>query len=211
MGQALRDVLSGRLHAKGQVYLRDLPQTVQMGVWGLFREALQPLQRAGKLGLVLFQFADSLMPGLDSQAYILFCKAQLPHVRIGVEFRNGLWLDEGHMERTLKFLQEHGFVLVCVDEPQGFTTSVPPIAEATSDQAYVRFHGRNREKWERKGGAPWEQFDYCYRKEELQEWVPKLRALQDKAQVTHVIFGARHHDQGIANARQLEALLNILP
>ncbi len=44
-----------------------------------------------------------------------------------------------------------GQSLVCVDEPQGFQSSVPLLAEVTASLGVVRFHGRNRDNWEKKG------------------------------------------------------------
>jgi uncharacterized protein YecE (DUF72 family) len=44
---------------------------------------------------------------------------------------------------TLEFLEGHGIAYVCVDMPQGFVSSIPPMTAVTSDLAVVRFHGRN--------------------------------------------------------------------
>jgi uncharacterized protein YecE (DUF72 family) len=130
---------------------------------------------------------------------------------LAIEFRNNLWLGERDLERTLGFLREHKLTLVCVDEPQGFRSSAPPIAAATTDQAYVRFHGRNRDTWEKKGSAAWERFNYYYSDEELQEWVPRLKALQEEAKATHVLFNTNYEDQGMANAQKLNGLLEAQP
>jgi hypothetical protein len=47
---------------------------------------------------------------------------------------------------------------VCADEPQGFKSSVPLVAEATSKIGILRFHGRNRDTWEKKGIGAAERF-----------------------------------------------------
>ncbi|GAI07895.1 unnamed protein product, partial [marine sediment metagenome] len=64
------------------------------------------------------------------------------------------------MEGTLSFLRNNNLPFVCVDEPQGFKSSVPPVVAATSDIGLVRFHGRNREMWEKKGASVAERFNY---------------------------------------------------
>jgi len=80
---------------------------------------------------------------------------------------------EGHnpevcdRERTIGFLRDNQLAFVCVDEPQGFKSSVPPVVEATSDIGVVRFHGRNAATWEQKGLAVQERFNYLYSDEEL--------------------------------------------
>ena len=77
-------------------------------------------------------------------------------------FRNDRWLSERNRDRTLRFLSEQRIPLVCVDEPQGFPTSVPPVAEATAEVGVVRFHGRNAETWAKRGATVAERFDYAY-------------------------------------------------
>jgi uncharacterized protein YecE (DUF72 family) len=97
---------------------------------------------------------------------------------------------------------------VCVDEPQGFPSSVPPIAIATTPQlAYVRFHGRNAETWEKRTETSAERFDHYYTAEELREWSPKVASLIDEAQEVHLILNTNNYDQGPANARLLEQCL----
>ena len=43
------------------------------------------------------------------------------------------------------------------------------VAEVTADVAYVRFHGRNYETWEKRGTTASERFDWYYQGEELME------------------------------------------
>ena len=60
--------------------------------------------------------------------------------------------------------------------PQGFDSSLPPIAAATAeDLAMVRFHGRDPEVWEKKTRDAAERFRYDYSQDELREWVPEDR------------------------------------
>lgn len=203
----LQDSLPQGLRGKERVYLRDLPKELQEEVWARFQEGILPLDSAGKLGLVLFQFPPWFLPGRESRAYILSCKEHLPQYRLAVEFRNNAWLSERNAPYTLQFLRENGLTFVCVDEPQGFRSSVPPLAAATTELAYVRFHGRNRETWERRGATASERFDYYYSEEELEEWVPRLRALKEETRQTHILFNTNNQDQGIVNARRLAGLL----
>ena len=97
--------------------------------------------------------------------------------------------------------------LVCVDEPQGFKSSVPPVAKVTADVAYVGFHGRNSETWEKPGTSASDRFDYYYRGDELMEWVPRIRHLEEEARGVRVLFTTNKEDQGPANARALAQVL----
>jgi uncharacterized protein YecE (DUF72 family) len=97
---------------------------------------------------------------------------------------------------------------VCVDEPQGFPSSVPPVLAATSDLAVVRFHGHNRENWEKRNITPAERFRYLYSEEELAEWAPKVEGLAEQARETHVLFNNCYRDYAPKNARQFADLIS---
>jgi uncharacterized protein YecE (DUF72 family) len=83
-----------------------------------------PLQSAGKLGAVLFQFPPWFIPNRDGYAHVLVCAEKLEGIQVAVEFRNKIWFEGDRRERVLSFLREHKLVHVVVDEPQGFGSSV---------------------------------------------------------------------------------------
>ncbi len=206
--QALPSDLRGLAPAeKERFYLKDAPGELREELLGRFTEALLPLDSAGKLGVVLLQFPKWVPPRREVFDHILALKEALPQFSLAVEFRNKAWLDGDRTERTLRWLREHGLTFVCVDEPQGFPSSLPPVAEATSDIAYVRFHGRNAATWERASETSAERFDWYYRDEELQEWVPKVRYLQEQAREVHLVFNTNNRDQGPHNAIRMGRLL----
>ena len=205
--KAIRQELTPELEEKGNVYYRDLPSELVDGLWKTFESSLLPLDSAGKLGVVLFQFPPWFYPGSQQLDYILMCKEKLPQYRIAVEFRNNVWLSEKNEARTLDFLRKHGLPFVCVDEPQGFKSSVPPVAEATSDIGLVRFHGRNRETWEKKGISPAERFNYLYSEEELKPWATKIQELAKQTREMHVLFNNCYQDKAVVNARQISFML----
>jgi len=189
------------------LYPRDLPSEVRDEVWRRFADALLPLDSAGKLGVILFQFPPWFMPGDESRDYIAESRERLPQYRIAVEFRNDRWLSERNRERTLRFLSDQHIPLACVDEPQGFPTSVPPIAEATAEIGLVRFHGRNAETWARPGASVAERFDYLYSEEELAEWQPRIERLAEQTEELHVLMNNCHEDKAVRGARQLGMLV----
>ena len=199
--------LPADLKEKGNLYQRDLPSELVDEVWQRFERALLPLDSAGKLGVVAFQFPPWYFPGNEQRDHILACKARLSQYNISVEFRHSSWLSDKNKERTIGFLRGNDLPFVCVDEPQGFKSSVPPVVEATSDIALVRFHGRNRETWEKKGIGPAERFNYLYTEEELVEWVPRIRELGEKTSQLHVLFNNCHEDKAVVNARQTRLML----
>ena len=204
----IRQALPADLTEKNNLYSRDLPDELTEELWARFERALLPLDSTGKLGVVLFQFPPWFYPGNGQREYILSCKERLPQYRIAVEFRHNSWLNEKNRERTLSFLRDNNLLFVCVDEPQGFSSSVPPVVEATADLSLIRFHGRNREMWEKKGVSVTERFNYLYNERELGEWMPRIKELASRTQQLHILFNNCHQDKAVVNAKQVRLMLD---
>jgi len=205
--QALKDFLDeGDIEGdKKNVYISDVDERVRDTVWEAFLEGLKPLRAAGKLGLLLFQFPQWFPVGPKNRDYIIECAARAAPDRICVEFRNKTWMSERNRERTLEFLEGHGLPYVCVDMPQGFVSSLPPIAEATTDVAVVRFHGRNSDEWE--SGSVQRRFKYLYSEAELGEWGSRLVGLAEATVATHVLMNNCYRDYAQQNAHDLAEVL----
>jgi uncharacterized protein YecE (DUF72 family) len=199
----LRETLPPALREKRNLYYRDAPPDIRDELWQRFNSALLPLDSAGKLGTILFQFPPWFLPGRDSADYVVEAKDRLGQYTIAVEFRNDRWLSERNQERTLKLLADHAIPYVCVDEPQGFRSSVPPVIAVTAPVALLRMHGRNYETWEKKGIGAAERFDYLYNEDELEEWVPGVQRLGEGSREVHVLMNNCHNDYAVRNARQL--------
>ena len=195
-----------RPDTKKNVYLKDFDADVVDQVWERFLAALNPLADAGKLGSLLFQFPQWFPIGKKNKAYVLECKERCAPVPICVEFRNKTWMSEENQAETLDFLASYAIPYVCVDMPQGFTSSIPPVTAVTNpDLAVVRFHGHNDAEWE--SGSVQRRFAYLYSEQELKTWVPKLEELAGQAKETHVLMNNCHRDYAQRNAAQLVALL----
>lgn len=189
------------------VYWSELESGDVDRVWDAFLTGLEPLRRAGKLGLLLFQFPQWFPIGKANRAYILECARRAAPDRICVEFRNKTWMSENNRGRTLEFLEGHGIPYVCVDMPQGFVSSIPPVVAATADEAVVRFHGRNEKDWE--SGSVQRRFKYLYSPEELADWAPRLAGLAAEAKTTHVLMNNCYRDYAQRNAKELAELLDV--
>lgn len=191
---------------KKNVYLKDIDPKVVEQVWERFLEALNPLADAGRLGALLFQFPQWFPIGKRNKDYVLECKDRCAPVPICVEFRNKTWMEPDNQAETLDFLTSYGIPYVCVDMPQGFTSSIPPVAAATSpDLSVVRFHGHNDAEWE--SGSVQRRFAYLYSEQELRTWVPKLEELAAQTKETHVLMNNCHRDYAQRNATQLLGML----
>jgi uncharacterized protein YecE (DUF72 family) len=190
---------------KKRLYPGDLTAEATDEIWDRFLSALAPLHEAGKLGAILFQFPPWFVISRDNKNYILECAKRAAPFQICVELRNETWMRDDNLTETLDFLEGHGLPFVCVDMPQGFTSSLPPVAAATADLAVIRFHGRNAKDWE--SGSVQKRFAYLYSKDELQEWIPKIESIASEASTTHVLMNNCHSSYAQQNASELAELL----
>jgi uncharacterized protein YecE (DUF72 family) len=191
---------------KDRLYLKDVDPAVTEQAWDRFLAALEPLREARKLGAILLQFPPWFPIGRANREYILACARRAAPDRVCVEFRNRTWMTEDNQRETLDFLAGHQLPYVCVDMPQGYPSSIPPVLAATSDLAVVRMHGHS-DKWTSQEIS--EKFGYRYSEDEISEWAPKIRGLADGAEVTQVIFNNCYRDYATVNAGQLVARLGV--
>jgi uncharacterized protein YecE (DUF72 family) len=173
-----------------------------------FAESLAPLRNAGKLGVVVCQFPPWFYYKYENLDYILACASFMDGLPIAVEFRHGSWLSPGTRETVMDFLRKRQITYVAADEPQyGNLATVPFAPETTTDIAYFRFHGRNKENWLKKGLETSLRYDYLYSEEELKIFVPHLMAANEKAKVVFAMFNNCHGASAIRNARRMQELI----
>lgn len=196
-----------RPDTKKNLYLRDFDAKAVNEVWERFLSALEPLHSADKLGALLFQFPQWFTIRRANKDYLLECKERAAPYRICVEFRSATWFkDEETAGETLDFLRSYALPLVCVDMPQGYPSSVPPLVEATAaDLSVVRFHGHS-DKWD--SHDIYDRFGYLYDEKELAGWVPKIERVAGQVRETHVLLNNCYRNYAQTNARQLAHLLN---
>ncbi|HHX25630.1 MAG TPA: DUF72 domain-containing protein [Firmicutes bacterium] len=176
---------------------------IQRATFDAFMDALKPMTDRGVLGCILAQFPWSFKKTQSNTEYVLQFKDLLSDVAVVVEFRNAGWISD----ETFDLLRSYDLAFCAVDEPR-LPGLVPPIAEATSDLGYIRFHGRNAKKWW-KHSHPGERYDYLYSEAELNEWIPKIQNVADKTKKTYVFFNNCHSGQAADNARMLQAMLGL--
>jgi uncharacterized protein YecE (DUF72 family) len=165
------------------------PREFRSEVFARFHEALAPLRDADKLGGILMQFPSYVVYKPISLDYIEWAAGQLRGDRMLVEFRHRSWFEEENRAAVLSFLEELGATHVVVDAPKTEAKNlVPTVVAATSPLAYVRFHGRNAETWNVRGGSASERFDYLYTPDELTEWVEPVRELSESAEEVYILF-----------------------
>jgi len=200
----LREMLTEKQRAESRVRYpsRQMLETA----FSMFHGSLTPLREAGKLGMLLFQFPPYFTCKPSNFEYIASLPARLPGDSIAVEFRHRSWLMEERQRReTIAFLRANGLCYVSVDAPE-VSSAIPSFLEASGSEAYIRFHGRNRETWNARNISAAERYKYLYSERELAQWADKIRQLGGIARA-HVIFNNCYRNFGIMNATTMRAML----
>ncbi len=166
-----------------------------------FSDALSPLMNAGCLGAVLLQFPHSFHQNQQNRNYISHLSEQMPFPLVA-EFRHADWATTP----IFNWLSRLNIGYCCVDEP-ALPGLMPPTRVCTSRTAYVRFHGRNHQKWYAHNHA-FERYDYKYRAAELQEWIAPITTLEKQSDRTLVFFNNHFQAKAVDSARQLSNMLH---
>ena len=171
-------------------------------------EAVEPLERAGRLATLLLQCSPAFEPRkheLDELAPLLERLAPRP---VAIELRHRGWTDSRRLEDTLGWYEEHRAAWVAVDAPQGRSPTMMPAVDAVTrdDVAYFRAHGRNVEGYAR-GRSVAERFAYQYDDDELRELGARVGGLAEEVPVVRMMFNNnRGADAPNAAARMKELL-----
>jgi uncharacterized protein YecE (DUF72 family) len=169
----------------------------------VFVDSLQPFLEADEFACVLAQFPTSFHNTPDNRHYLAEFQDRFANLPLVVEFRGREWVDEA----VFGFLREHKVGFCAVDEPK-LAALMPPVAVATSDLGYVRFHGRNAANWWKPTEGK-DRYDYHYSKEELEEWVPKIDQVAEETSKIYIFMNNCFQGQAAANAMDIRGLLEI--
>jgi uncharacterized protein YecE (DUF72 family) len=191
-----------------RIYPKDLPPEIRDEVWRAFTDALEPLRESGKLGAVFLQYPRWFVPGRRAREELVVARELLGRLPVAVEFRHRMWLDDEIASRTMQLLEKLDMSYVVVDEPQGLTSSVPPVVAVTTPRlAVFRMHGRRAELWEKQGVPVVERFRYLYDRAELAPWVPRIIDTAERADRVHVVFNNCYANYGVTNADEIGEML----
>ena len=187
-----------------------------------FREGLRPLVEAGRLSCLLVQFPHSFKPAGDGRATLEAILDRFSDYPLVVELRRRDWVDE-----TLTAGLETRRVGFCnLDQPRlghGGGATLRPTQLVTAPRAYVRLHGRNWKTWFTMAGPPEGpepaprtagrdlRYDYLYTPDELRPWADALRAMDERAEETHLIANNHFRGKAVVNALMIKAMLEQQP
>jgi uncharacterized protein YecE (DUF72 family) len=167
-----------------------------------FRDYLDPLADASRLGAVLLQYPWSFRNSDESRDKLAKLFADFDGYPLALEVRHSTFQND----EFFQFLNEHNVAWVNVDQPL-FHDSVKPAGVTTGPIGYARLHGRNYEKWFAHGES-WERYNYLYSKEELAPWVDRIQTMAQSKE-TYVVTNNHFRGQAIVNAVELEAAVGV--
>jgi uncharacterized protein YecE (DUF72 family) len=168
-----------------------------------FRNGVDPLQLKQRLAAVLLQFPWSYLNIPENMGYLAGLFALFADYPLALEVRHSSW----ETPEFFKLLVENKVAFCNIDQPL-FKNSIKPSAVSTNpDFAYVRLHGRNYKDWFREGAGRDDRYNYLYAKDELQEWIDRIKQLGQKSGKVFVITNNHYRGQAMANALQIKNMI----
>lgn len=146
-----------------------------------FKEGLQPIKKAGKLGCLLMQFPWSFRFTEENRLFLTELRRAFHDYPLVGEMRHSSWMLEEALGTFIDY--RIGF---CNIDQASYTKAMPPTSYLTSAVGYVRLHGRNPRAWDQEFGRtenPAAQHDYLYSLAELTEWQSRIRRIGENAMV----------------------------
>ncbi len=154
-----------------------------------FLELMNPLRAAQKLGAILIQLPPKFVFREHNENLASFLEVLPQNFEFAIEFRDHSWL----RNQTWRLLKQHNVGYTIVDEPL-----LPPEIQITADFAYIRWHGR--------GVRPW--YNYHYSKQELEEWIPRVKKVSKKVDKVYGYFNNHYHGYAAENCVEILEMLN---
>ena len=170
---------------------------------------LEPLIDAGRLGAVLMQFPWSFKRTKENLAYVMRVRRSFAGYPLVAEMRHASW----NSSDALNAFEDNDLGFCNIDQPQ-LNQCLAPTAHVTSKVAYVRFHGRNYERWfdsnEDGSGrsAVQARYDYLYSSRQLEKWTGRIQRLAKQAQTVYVVTNNHFEGKAVVNALQLLSMLH---
>ena len=165
-----------------------------------FRQSVDPLASAGKLGGLLVQFPPSFKHGDDACEYLDWLLKSFSDYPIAVELRHRSWSD--HQQAVLALLKAQRAAWVQIDEPKFRSSIQQSHLPNLGSLYYMRLHGRNAEKWWTHD-HPDERYDYLYSPAEIDGFADTVARVRQLVQKIYVFMNNHFAGKAVANAAAL--------
>jgi uncharacterized protein YecE (DUF72 family) len=168
-----------------------------------FKLGIEPIRAKNRLAAILIQFPWSYAFTTSHTDYLVRLFQLFSEYPLALEVRHASWDDPNFY----RLLSEHQVGYCNIDQPI-FRYSIKPSAISTNRQfAYVRLHGRNYKDWFRESAGRDERYNYLYSRNELEEWVQRIKELGEKSDKIYVITNNHYRGQAVANALQIKNMV----
>lgn len=168
-----------------------------------FTSGIAPLKSAGRLAALLLQFPWSFTRTPESWEYLFRLLGAFAGWPLALEVRHSSW----ESDEFYRSLAERRVALCNIDQPL-FANSIAPGAVVTNpDFSYVRLHGRNKKDWFRPDAGRDDRYNYLYARDELQDWVDRIKSLGEKSAKVFIVTNNHYRGQAVANALQIRNLI----
>jgi uncharacterized protein YecE (DUF72 family) len=169
-----------------------------------YREGIEPLARAGKLGALLAQFPASFKESPESQAYLDALLARFQDYPMAVELRHRSWSD--NFSATLALLNARNAALAQIDEPKFRLSIRQNQLPNITGFYYMRLHGRNAEQWWKHDKSE-DRYNYLYSTEELKPFADTAGAARRLVKKFYLYFNNHFASKAVVNALMIKSLL----
>ena len=175
-----------------------------------FRRGINPIAEECKLACLLIQFSEWFGRTPQNQETVSNILKRFKDYPLAVELRHASWGQ--YSKETEALLASCGAGWAFIDMPEFKSTIRQELEELEPQRLmYLRFHGRNREKW-RNHETPEERYDYLYSEEELQPFAEKIREMAATGKAKILIFFNNHvRGQAPANALMMAHQIGLPP
>jgi uncharacterized protein YecE (DUF72 family) len=167
-----------------------------------YRQGMDVLAKAAKLGSVLLQFPWSFKNTPEDHVYLAKLLEKFSDYPLVLEVRHSSW----NMPEVYEWLEERGVGICNIDQPV-FKKSIRPQALTTSPVGYVRMHGRNYKDWFREKAPRDERYNYLYSIDELDPWLVRIKEVAKQSRETYVVTNNHFRGQAVVNAVEIKAAL----
>jgi uncharacterized protein YecE (DUF72 family) len=167
-----------------------------------YRQGMDVLAKAGRLGAVLLQFPWSFKNSSEDRVYLGKLLEKFSDYPLVVEVRHASW----NTPEVYEWLEERGVGICNIDQPI-FKKSIRPQALTTSPVGYVRLHGRNYKDWFREKAPRDERYNYLYSIDELDPWLTRIKEVAKETRETYVVTNNHFRGQAVVNAIEIEAAI----
>jgi uncharacterized protein YecE (DUF72 family) len=168
-----------------------------------FKLGIEPLRARERLASILIQFPWSFANTVSNNEYLLNLFKSFSDYPLALEVRHSSW----NTPDFYKLLSEYNVCFCNIDQPL-FRNSIKPSSISTNSEfSYVRLHGRNYKSWFKQDAGRDERYNYLYTKEELQDWIKRIKDLGNQSSKVYVITNNHYRGQALANALQIKNLI----